>query len=80
MKRYLIPLLLVLATPVAAQQATPPADPVATQMGALVIEVLRLQQSTQGLQTQLTTAQAEVKRLKDKYEPQTSAAESPKKE
>lgn len=72
MKRYLIPLLVILASPAAAQQAAPPPDPVATQMGALVIEVLRLQQA-------LKTSQDEAKRLKDKYEPQIGAAE-PKKE
>lgn len=75
MKRYLIPILLVLASPVAAQQPAPPTDPVATQMGALVIEVLRLQQSVQALQGQVTTAQAEVKRLKDKYEPEPAKKE-----
>lgn len=69
MKRYLVSFFLILATPAAAQPAAPP-DPVATQMGALVIEVLRLQQTVQTLQTQLVTAQAEVKRLKDKHEPE----------
>lgn len=70
MKHFIFAAAILVPTLAYGQQpAAPPVDPLPV-IGELVLNSIQHQRNTEMLKAQLAAAQAEVKRLKDKYEPE----------
>ena len=73
MKKLLIVILFVPTIAFAQQQqVSPVATRIATQIGILHIQIEETKELLSNTQLQLTQAQAEIKRLKEKYEPSST--------
>ncbi len=78
MKRLLTAFFVLFSTAVhAQQQQLPPVEPNAV-IGDLVLGNVQQQRVIEGLRAQVTALQAEVKRLKDKHEPELSKPDASK--
>ena len=77
MKKFLIGLGVLMASGSAMAQQTHSSDRIATQIGQMFIQLQQQQDQIAGMQAQLQQEKMEVKRLKEKYEPEAEAKPPP---